>query len=440
MRFSKFTHKYYCDNSVALFHSLLLKKIYLDAIEWDSLKSYYENSKEINLNANSIIQELFDEGFLVNNNEDEMLLLAAKKLLRTPELNTIFLINSENCNFACKYCFENRGNNINDKTKNMSKETAKKALTTFAKESKKSQQQREIFFYGGEPLINYDTFSFSLDHIKDLYDTGVLGSYKITLSTNGSLINPNVINDATEHNVHFSISLDGFEPIHNKYRVYRNGRGTFNSVMKGVKNLKDNNIGFGVSCTIGNHNVKQLEKITEWFITDLGCSAIGFNLPLYNKNDSTIPPIELTTEKVLKSFEIAREYGVYEDRIARQLRPFIGEYLYPYDCAGCGYQIVVTPDKKIGPCLGFLDCKKFYRNSNLEKFGVETDEFFLEWVKRTPLNMKKCESCEILGICGSGCHYNAYMKTGSVLDKDGDYCKYAKKTIEWLIKDLEKKL
>lgn len=54
--------------------------------------------------------------------------------------------------------------------------------------------------------------------------------------------------------------------------------------------------------------------------------------------------------------------------------------------------------------------------------------------------MRGCESCETLGICGGGCHYNAYMKSGNILGKDNDYCTYTKKTVEWLIKDLEEKL
>jgi len=61
---------------------------------------------------------------------------------------------------------------------------------------------------------------------------------------------------------------------------------------------------------------------------------------------------------------------------------------------------------------------------------------YIEWNKRTPLNMPECQDCVALGICGGGCPMNAYSNNHSIWALDERFCVHAKMTLEWLIWEL----
>jgi uncharacterized protein len=68
-------------------------------------------------------------------------------------------------------------------------------------------------------------------------------------------------------------------------------------------------------------------------------------------------------------------------------------------------------------------------------FDPARDPVFLEWNKRTPLNIPECQGCYALGICGGGCPFNARKQYGTIWDIEERFCIHAKKTLEWLVWD-----
>ena len=155
MRLSSYAHKFDLGEVVALYHSLRMKPVYLDKISYRNLQCWLENgSDKIPLNLEKEIDELVKFKILNNCKEDdEKVLEFVKSKIPKPAINVCYMITSEQCNLACKYCF--LGNNNPQKrskfsSKNMSKDTADKAIDFFIRQIKTRQELREtaegVFF------------------------------------------------------------------------------------------------------------------------------------------------------------------------------------------------------------------------------------------------------------------------------------------------------
>lgn len=144
---------------------------------------------------------------------------------------------TQNCNFRCKYCVYSN-DNINQRShsnKKMSLDRAKEAID-FLKLNSIDSERLIIGFYGGEPLLEFNLIRSIVEYIEDtLSGKEVI----ITLTTNGSLLDDDVVRYFIKHDIFPMISLDGSQEINDKNRVYSNGNGTFNDVMKNIQHIAD---------------------------------------------------------------------------------------------------------------------------------------------------------------------------------------------------------
>lgn len=177
-----------------------------------------------------------------------------------------------------------------------------------------------------------------------------------------------------------------------------------------------------------------------WLVDELKVEGIGFNILIGNKllQDEEAYRLysEVVAEQLIEVFKIAREKGIYEDRMMRRVKAFVEKEPVLSDCGGCGLQVVVSPNGQIGVCQAFCGSKKYFVSEPLETFEPKRHSFWQEWRSRSPLSMDKCKSCIALGNCGGGCPYNVYKKEGTIFGLDERFCVHAKKTTEFLIRDL----
>jgi uncharacterized protein len=458
---SRFVHLFRRGSTVALYHSLKNTVIYM-GVDFQPLLDVFRQgaptrrflegiSSEHNSDAVESLSKLYAADYLITDPSLEMQAVEAirNRLLSEPDIDVLYLLLTDKCNFACTYCFISGGMPHDYKTSYMSKQTAKKAIDLFAANINSSEDERSrksIIMYGGEPLLNWSTLSFALDYITDLREKAVLPKKTgIDIITNGSLITSSIAATLKRyHLLNIAVSLDGPEHIHDRCRIYHDGRGTFSDVIRDFGLLKDAGINVGVSCTLDYHNVETLPDITQWIITELGVKILGFNL----LNDSIDrPPVQndFTTQsahQLIRAFDLCRKYGVYEDRIIRKVSDFVHRRLRVNDCAGCGCQFVVAPDGALGVCHGYLGTRKYFvHNVNSPNtFDAKSDPVFLEWRSRSPLNMNQCIDCPALGMCGGGCPHDAELRSGSIWGLDERFCIHAKVTLDWLIWDLYDKI
>ena len=203
VKFSRYAHVYELGDAVALYHSLRMKPVYLNRESFEDLQAWLaspicdslENAPEKIKNE---IGELAKYKILTKAaDEDDKVLAFVRSRILAPAINVCYMITSEQCNLACKYCF--LGNNNAEKRshfslENMSKETADKGIDFFVRQIKLSGLDTEknkpvVIFYGGEPLVNYNTLVYIAKKLNSMRDSEkCLKNLDMSMVTNGLLL------------------------------------------------------------------------------------------------------------------------------------------------------------------------------------------------------------------------------------------------------------
>ena len=455
VKLSHFAHSYDLKDAVALYHSLRMKPVYLSKEKYESLQTWLASSLSDKLN--NIPQEIEREvAELVKykiitkvENEDEKVLEFIKSKIPNPAINVCYMILSEQCNIACKYCF--LGNNNEKKrahflTENMSKRTADEALEFFINQIKLSgidpeENKPVLIFYGGEPLVNFEVLEYISNKVNNLRDIEpYIKNMELSLITNGLLLTRERALTLKKLGVSIGISIDGFTEETNAMRVDKSGNPVYTKLMETLKMCKEEEVPVSLSVTLTEETVKDTKNVLT-LVNEYGIKGFGFNIMM--SSDTFVLPQsynEAAAQFIINEFLELRKLGIYEDRIMRKLKSFSKAQVYFSDCAAtAGGQIVIAPNGQVGICHGCLHDKKYFVSNIKEKdFDARKNETFIEWSKRTPINNKECEPCPALGICGGGCPINAmYLKEGNTIHSiDERFCVHAKKTLEFLINDL----
>lgn len=149
-------------------------------------------------------------------------------------LEHLILETTEDCNLRCAYCVNSgmfRFHRTYSK-KSMALATAIAAVDFFVPRSGAELHPPVIGFYGGEPLINFNLIERIISYVKHNYKDN---SITFTVTTNGTLITRDIAKYFIKNNVRLSISLDGPEEIHDRYRVFPDGSGSFNIIIQNLK-------------------------------------------------------------------------------------------------------------------------------------------------------------------------------------------------------------
>lgn len=452
---SRFTHSYDLGDAVALYHSLRMKPVYLSKKALGSLQAWLASSfcdkienapKEISTE----VQELVKFKILTQNeDEDDRVLQFVKSKIPAPAVNVCYMILSEQCNLACKYCF--LGNNdckkrSNFLLENMSVEIAEKAIKFFIRQIKESGLDMEenkpvLIFYGGEPLVNFNVLEYVAERINELRsEERCIRNIEMSMVTNGLLLDEARVSRLRELGVAIAISIDGFTEEANNMRVDLAGNPVFSRILNKLDLCKKMGVDVSLSVTLSEETIKSTKDILK-LVDAYGVKAFGFNIMM--SSDTFVLPQsynEAAAQFIIDEFIELRERGIYEDRMMRKLKSFSKAQVYFSDCAAtAGGQIVIAPNGRVGICHGCLHDKQYFvAHINDDAFIAVKDDNFIEWSQLTPINHDECLDCPALGICGGGCPVNAmHLKPGNTIHSiDERFCVHSKKTLEFFIKDL----
>ncbi len=451
--FSKYSHKIEKDGVFAYIHALRMKPVYLNT-EMESAVEVVRSSADIHKFLASItdisrqvsvvaaLNALIENKVLVKDpSVDKNVISHFRSSVPKPYTQIAYFILTENCNFGCSYCFVKRDGEARPGSKVMSQETALKGLDLFCRQismdKTRFEEEKNIIFYGGEPLLNTKVLQFICSKVDEYKSAGKLPqSTHLSIITNGSLLTEKNIEILRKNNVAIGISLDGDECATDSCRAYVKGGSVYKDVIKGIERCKARDVPFSLSVTLTEQSIKDFDATLEE-LKKIGCKALGFNILLTDENFQVSDGYnEAAADCIIKGFEEFRKVGVYEDRMMRKLKSFAESRVYLFDCGAAGAgQIVIAPDGEVGVCHGFLGSREFFP-ANVDNIDFDPSTDFSEWGKRTPLNMPECDDCMALGICGGGCPLNALKNTGSLWGMDQRFCVHSKKTLEWLVWDL----
>jgi uncharacterized protein len=452
LHFSRYTHSFSRGSVVAVFHALKMKPLYL-APEILGAVTAIVNSPEVftddaivrSDNGESLLHviELLLENRVLNATEgrDDEVISFFRQTAGGLQVRIAYFILAECCNLACTYCFERTPSHTLSKVL-MSKDVALKSIEFFERMLSlhpSESDEKNIIFYGGEPLLNYRTLVFVLQEIKhrERDKPSLWSNTKLSLVTNGTLLTKERILELRSYGLDIGISIDGPESITNTNRFYPDTRGAYKDARRAIDLCKEANVPFALSLTLSEIAVRHPDDVMR-FIEEVSPASIGFNILLGGANTPYPGYNEDAAQLLISAFTEFRKIGLFEDRMMRKVKVFSRQQVYPFDCGATGAsQVVFAPSGQVGICHGYLADKKYFPTTVEDtEFIPSSDPTFLEWSRRTPLQMDACRDCVALGICGGGCPMNAERTKGSIFDLDERFCVHAKKVLEWLVWDL----
>lgn len=151
-------------------------------------------------------------------------------------IESINLQVTQNCNLRCEYC-PYTGNYYNNRThcnKKMDINLAIKGIE-FLFEHSRECSMVNIAFYGGEPLLEFDLIKKCIEYANKKFSGRNL-TYSLT--TNGILLTDEIMKYFVDNNILLTISLDGPKEVHDRFRVFPNGSGSFELVYNKLKHFK----------------------------------------------------------------------------------------------------------------------------------------------------------------------------------------------------------
>lgn len=447
-RFSKFANTVERDGVVAVFNSLMLRPLYLDRKLYTTLESHLRDGvreqSDIWQDHHGVFQHFRDNKTIVlGEEEDNHALQRARSNVSTSYPHVLYLLVTDDCNMRCPYCFVRGDNELRSLDGNMLETTAKNVLDFFASvirngSSDEFAAEKQIIFYGGEPLLNLPVLRFATKYCGKLIGDGQLPEKThFQLVTNGTLLTRKSARFLKSAGVNVGISIDGDKVVTDQTRPLKSGKSAYVRILEAIKHCQDLGINVSLSVTVTPLGLARKESLLEQILR-LNVKSVGFNMLIGRASSQPGSYNSDVSQFLLDAFNLFRSKGIYEDRMMRKVRSFAEGTLYRFDCAASGgNQIVSTPDGALGICQGFAATREFfYGNANT---GIDYSIYqrvCKKWSGRSPVFMDQCLSCQAVAICGGGCPYNAFLNTGSIFGKDERFCIHALTTLHWLLWDL----
>ncbi len=340
------------------------------------------------------------------------------------------------CNLNCSYCFASQGKYHGDRAV-MSFEVGKRALD-FLIENSGNRRNLEVDFFGGEPLMNFQVVKDLVAYARSI-EKEKGKNFRFTLTTNGMLIDDDVIEFANKECHNVVLSLDGRKEIHDRFRVDYAGHGSFDRIVPKFQKLVESRGGKGyyMRGTFTHANPDFLKDIQ--VMLDLGFNELSMEPVVCAPGD----PAELTEADravVMDQYEKLAMLMLEKDK---EGKPFTF-YHYMIDLTGgpCIYKrisgcgsgteyMAVTPWGDLYPCHQFVGEEKF-KLGDIWK-GVDNTEIQDEFASCNVYAREECRNCWARLYCSGGCAANAYHATGSVKGVYEHGCELFKKRMECAI-------
>ena len=340
------------------------------------------------------------------------------------------------CNLNCEYCFASQGKYHGERAV-MSFEVGKRAID-FLVENSGTRRNLEVDFFGGEPLMNWQVCKDIVAYARSI-EKEKGKNFRFTLTTNGMLVDDEVIDFANREMHNVVLSLDGRQHIHDRLRRDYAGKGSYETIVPKFKKFVEARGGkdYYMRGTFTHNNVDFTEDI--FHMADLGFTELSMEPVVCAPDD----PSALTKEDLPKLFE---QYEILVKDMLRRKREGkpITFYHYMIDLkngpciykriSGCGSgteYMAVTPWGELFPCHQFVGDDKYSMGNIWD--GVTNEGVRDQFKNCNVYARSECKDCWAKLYCSGGCAANAYHATGSI---NGVYeygCELFKKRMECAI-------
>ena len=426
----------------------------VDDIAYDLIERYESESREEILSAllekygsredvsREELEECYDQVTALKNagqlfSEDRFQPVAGTLKQKTAGvIKALCLHVAHTCNLNCSYCFSSQGKYHGERAV-MPFEVGKQALD-FLIANSGNRRNLEVDFFGGEPLMNFGVVKDLVAYARSI-EKEHEKNFRFTLTTNGMLIDDDVIDFANRECANVVLSLDGRKEIHDRFRVDYAGNGSWEKIVPKFQKLVQARGGknYYMRGTFTHANPDFLKDIQ--VMLDLGFNELSMEPVVCAEGD----PSALTAEDlpiVMRQYEDLARLLVQR---RREGRPFTF-YHYMIDLSGgpCVYKrisgcgsgteyMAVTPWGDLYPCHQFAG-EEHFRLGDIWH-GVTNPEVQEDFASCNVYAREECRDCWARLYCSGGCAANAYHATGSVRGVYRTGCELFKKRMECAI-------
>ena len=399
-------------------------------IKKDIINSFNLSDEEFE-NAYEEVLALIDSGQLFT--EDNFKNLSIDVSKRPTTIKALCLNVAHTCNFTCEYCFA-KGGKYHGPDAIMSKEVAKRAIDFLLKNSG-GHHNLDIDFFGGEPLMNLDVVKFTVDYARSK-EKEFNKHFNFTLTTNGLLLNDDIIDYLNENMKNVVLSLDGRRDKHDHFRKTLNGKGSFDLIVPKFQRLVEKRADkeYYMRGTYTRNNLDFTEDIKTYL--DLGFKrtslepVVGSPDSDYALRDEDLDIIydqyEKLADMMIEAIDKDDKFIFYHYMIDLENGPCIHKRL-----SGCGSgteYMAVTPTGELYPCHQFVGNSDFIIGNIFE--GVKRKDLVGEFKACNCYSKEECRSCWASMYCSGGCAANNFNATGDLNHTHEYSCKLFKKRIE----------
>ncbi len=345
---------------------------------------------------------------------------------------------SHDCNLRCKYCFASTGD-FGTGRKTMTPETGRKAID-FLIEKSAGRQNLELDFFGGEPLMAWDTVKATVDYARSI-EKQHGKNFRFTMTTNGMLLDDEKIEYINNEMSNCVLSLDGRKEVNDNIRLTPNNKGCYDIIMPKYKKLVENRTKEGrtdyyVRGTFTKFNLDFVEDVLH--IAGEGFDQLSVE-PVTAPEDAEYAITEKDLPEIFKNYD--RLYNIMAENVEKTGRKPFNFFHYMIDlqqgpCAvkrlrgcGCGNEYVaVTPDGDIFPCHQFVGIDE-WKMGNI--YDGKVDEKIADYFAKTHIYSKEgCADCWARFYCSGGCNATSFIYDGDVRKPNKMQCELMKKRVE----------
>lgn len=419
----------------------------VDDVTYDVIPLYEEKTKE---EITALLKERYEVSEIAEAYEEVKALAEDKQLFTKDEyegyidrfknrqtvVKALCLHIAHDCNLACRYCFAEEGE-YHGRRELMSYEVGKAALD-FLIANSGNRRNLEVDFFGGEPLMNFqvvkDLVAYGREQEK-LHDK----NFRFTLTTNGVLLNDDIMEFANREMANVVLSIDGRKAVHDFMRPFRKGAGSYDLIVPKFQKFAEsrNQTNYYVRGTFTHHNLDFSEDVLH--LADLGFKQISVEPVVareteeYAIQEADLPQLFEEYDKLAKEM-IARhkegkDFNFFHFMIDLEGGPCVAKRL-----SGCGSgteYLAVTPWGDLYPCHQFVGDEKFYMGNVYD--GVKNTELREEFRGCNVYAKEKCRDCFAKFYCSGGCAANSYHFHGDINNAYDIGCQLQKKRIECAI-------
>ena len=419
----------------------------VDDVTYDVIALYEGHTREEIVNSlrerypETEVEEALDEVQMLVDNEElftkdtyENYIMDFKK--RPTVVKALCLHIAHDCNLACQYCFAEEGE-YHGRRALMSFEVGKKALD-FLIANSGNRRNLEVDFFGGEPLMNWqvvkDLVAYGREQEK-LHDK----KFRFTLTTNGVLLNDEVMEFCNREMGNVVLSIDGRKEVHDKMRPFRKGAGSYDLIVPKFQQFAESRHQdkYYVRGTFTHYNLDFSEDVLH--LADLGFKQISVEPVVaepkepYAIREEDLPKLFEEYDKLavemIRRHKSGEDFNFFHFMIDLEGGPCVAKRL-----SGCGSgteYLSVTPWGDFYPCHQFVGNEKFLLG-NVDE-GILNTDIRDEFKCCNVYAKEKCRKCFARFYCSGGCAANAYNFSGDICGAYDIGCELQKKRIECAI-------